>query len=162
MVVIDEDLPVLDTTLLCLTVRSDPAWQRLPLVLVTGRPPHTHRELYRIGADDVITRELVGEELAVRVNNRLARATPVRPAGDTDPGTGLVSWTRFEWDLRRMLGLARRDGDVIAVAGVAGDDAAGLGQPPGAPAGAGAAGAPGRPRPRALPVSGRAGGPAGP
>jgi hypothetical protein len=41
-------------------------------VLVTGRPAHTHRELYRIGADDVVTRELVGEELAVRANNRLA------------------------------------------------------------------------------------------
>jgi len=141
MVVLDEDLPVLDTTLLCLTVRSDPAWQRLPLVLVTGRPPHTHRELYRIGADDVITRELVGEELAVRVNNRLARATPVRPAGDTDPGTGLVSWTRFEWDLRRMLGLARRYGHVIAVAVFAVDDVADLEQRHGSQAGAAASGA---------------------
>src|SRR2546423_2370437 len=157
MVVIDEDLPVLDTTLLCLTVRSDPAWQRLPLVLVTGRPPHTHRELYRIGADDVITRELVGEELAVRVNNRLARATPVRPAGDADPGTGLVSWSRFEWDLRRMLGVARRYGHLIAVAAFAVDDLAGLEQRHGAPAGTAAGGALGRLLQRPLPAQDHAG-----
>jgi DNA-binding response OmpR family regulator len=144
MVVLDEDLPVLDTTLLCLTLRSDPAWQRLPLVLVTSRPLHTQPDLYRMGADDVIARETVGAELAVRVTNRLARSAPVRPAGDADPGTGLVSWSRFEWDLRRMLGVARRYGHLIAVAAFAVDDLAGLEQRHGTPAGTAAVGALGR------------------
>jgi CheY-like chemotaxis protein len=86
----------------------------------------------------------VGEELAIRVTNRMAREAPVRPAGDADATTGLVNWSRFEWDVRRMLGLARRYGHSIAVAVFAVDDVAGLEQRHGPQAAAAAFGALGR------------------
>jgi DNA-binding response OmpR family regulator len=116
LVVLDEDLPALVCEQVCHMVRADPTWRRLPIVVVTGRPAVEHRELYRIGADDVVSRAAAGDDLGVRVSNRLGRTGQVLPAGDADPGTGLVGWPRFEWDMRRLLGLARRYGQPVAVA----------------------------------------------
>ena len=59
---------------LCRTVRSDPGWHHLPILFLTvDRDPQIRDLIFTSGADDLIYKPFVAEELAHRIINRLNR-----------------------------------------------------------------------------------------
>jgi PleD family two-component response regulator len=67
-------MPAIDGFELCQVLRSDPQWQKLPVLFVSAlSDPNTQNQAFRVGADDYICKPLIGEDLASRIFNRLQR-----------------------------------------------------------------------------------------
>lgn len=78
LLVLDVDMPQLNGIELCRVVRADPRWARLPVVFLTARADRdTLMRVFAAGADDYLTKPIVGPELSVRIRARLERARVV-------------------------------------------------------------------------------------
>ena len=59
--------------------------------MLTGvRGPEMVHQVFAAGADDFVSKPIVGEELLIRVRNRLERVRLYRELAETDPLTGLA------------------------------------------------------------------------
>jgi DNA-binding response OmpR family regulator len=75
LLILDVDMPQLNGIELCRVVRADPRWARLPVVFLTARADRdTLMRVFAAGADDYLTKPIVGPELSVRIRARLERA----------------------------------------------------------------------------------------
>lgn len=75
LLVLDIEMPEISGIELCRTIRSDRRWQHLPVLFLTvHQDAETQRQAFAIGADDYISKPVVGTELASRILNRLARS----------------------------------------------------------------------------------------
>jgi diguanylate cyclase (GGDEF)-like protein len=90
LLVLDVDMPHLSGIELCRVVRNDPRWAALPVVFLTAHndADMIHR-MFGAGADDYVTKPIVGPELVTRIRNRLDRTQLHRTMAETDPLTGL-------------------------------------------------------------------------
>ncbi|QIB45975.1 glycosyltransferase [Streptomyces aureoverticillatus] len=104
-------------------VRSEPAGQALPLVMVTAaaREPAAVADLLRRGADDCLPSGCAPVELSARIAAKLHRVPVPVDQLLRDPRTGLYSGPHFMDELDRELRRppAARRGGVLAVVGVA-------------------------------------------
>ncbi|GHC41363.1 hypothetical protein GCM10010349_01460 [Streptomyces flavofungini] len=104
-------------------VRSQPAGQVLPLVLVgaAAREPAAVADLLRRGADDCLPSGCAPVELSARIAAKLHRVPVPVEQLLRDPRTGLYSGPHFMDELDRELRrpAAARRGGVLAVVGVA-------------------------------------------
>jgi DNA-binding response OmpR family regulator/HPt (histidine-containing phosphotransfer) domain-containing protein len=74
ILILDIQMPLISGCELCQILRSDPHWQHLPIILLTGiNNPETERQAFRSGADDYLHKPINTEELAQRIRHRLAR-----------------------------------------------------------------------------------------
>jgi DNA-binding response OmpR family regulator len=74
IVIIDIQMPEINGLELCQILRSDPYWQYLPVILLSGiNNEETQNQAFRFGADDYLCKPVKIEELAQRIRNRLAR-----------------------------------------------------------------------------------------
>jgi DNA-binding response OmpR family regulator len=72
--VLDLKMPEINGLELCQILRSDPHWQRLPILFLSAATnPLSQQEAFRVGADDYLCKPIVGGELAQRIHHRLAR-----------------------------------------------------------------------------------------
>ena len=93
---------------LCRAIRSDPRWSGLPVVFLTSKKdPETIQQLFLAGADDYVSKPLVGDEMVTRVLNRLERTRLLRSSGETDALTGLSNRQQSTRSLGQLLGLAQ-------------------------------------------------------
>jgi diguanylate cyclase (GGDEF)-like protein len=116
LVVCDVDMPGLDGIDLCRTIRADARWQSLPLLFLTGHgDAKTVSRLFAAGADDYVSKPVLGPELLARVRNRLERLVLQRELDDVDRLTGLLRRDAARPELEALLKLGRRLGQPVAI-----------------------------------------------
>ena len=76
LVVLDVVMPHVGGIELCQVLRSDPNWNRLPVLFLTAQADaEIRKRVFAIGADDYVSKPVVADELANRILNRLSRKT---------------------------------------------------------------------------------------
>lgn len=74
VLVLDINLPEINGFELCQMLRSDPDWQRLPVLFLSAlTDASSQQQAFTVGADDFLCKPLMGGELATRILNRLQR-----------------------------------------------------------------------------------------
>ena len=72
--VLDIQMPKINGLELCQILRSDPQWQRLPILFLSAsKDSISQQEAFKVGADDYLCKPIMGGELAQRIRHRLAR-----------------------------------------------------------------------------------------
>jgi DNA-binding response OmpR family regulator/HPt (histidine-containing phosphotransfer) domain-containing protein len=79
LLILDIEMPDFSGIDLCQVVRNDPDWSELPVLFLSA---HTDSEmvhrLFAVGADDYVSKPILGPELVARVVNRLERTQILR------------------------------------------------------------------------------------
>lgn len=74
VLVLDVNMPEINGFELCQILRSDPQWQRLPVLFLSVLTDSaSQQQAFSVGADDYLCKPLMGGELANRILNRLER-----------------------------------------------------------------------------------------
>jgi len=109
LLILDVEMPYLGGIELCRVVRNDIRWGGLPILFLTA---HTEfsvvNQVFAAGADDFVSKPIVGPELVARIITRLERLRPMRRIAETDPLTGVANRQKSTRDLEDLLSLANR------------------------------------------------------
>ncbi|MBI4783658.1 MAG: response regulator [Oscillatoriophycideae cyanobacterium NC_groundwater_1537_Pr4_S-0.65um_50_18] len=74
LLVLDVDMPHINGFELCQILRSDPDWQRLPVLFLSVlTDAASQSQAFKVGADDYLCKPIMGIELANRILRRLQR-----------------------------------------------------------------------------------------
>ncbi len=113
---LDLRMPGLDGLDVCRILRTNPRWQDLPILIVTGAEDRELRmQALRAGCDDYIIKSEDEEEFAVRVESHVNRRRLLRARVERDALTGLWLRRAFVERLRSRLSEAQRHGGTIAI-----------------------------------------------
>ncbi len=108
LVLLDVKMPQISGIELCQIVRNDAQWSQLPIIaLTTLTDAATINQVFAAGADDFVSKPIVGPELIARIMQRLERIQLLRSLAETDPLTRLANRHKSTQDLNRYLLLAQ-------------------------------------------------------
>jgi CheY-like chemotaxis protein len=83
LVVLDLEMPIVNGLELCQVVRQDVNWGDLPILVMTAHTdPESLQQAFAAGADDFITKPVLGPELVTRVLSRINRDRPFLKHGN--------------------------------------------------------------------------------
>lgn len=117
VVVLDVDMPGVNGLELCRVLRNDPRWRSVPVLFLTARSdPDTVAGVFAAGADDYVSKPILGPELVHRIANRLERVRLMRHLADTDALTGVANRRRATEQLDQLLRIAARQARAVSVA----------------------------------------------
>jgi diguanylate cyclase (GGDEF)-like protein len=123
LLLLDLDMPGFDGIDLCRAVRADGHFGRLPIMFLTSySDPGRVQEIFEAGADDYVSKPIVGQELLTRVRNRLERVRGHRELSEKDDLTGTASRRKSAGTLEALLALADGRGQPVALALIDLDD----------------------------------------
>jgi diguanylate cyclase (GGDEF)-like protein len=89
----------------------------MPVVFLTGHSDaETVQRIFTAGADDFVSKPIVGPELVTRIRNRLERSQLLRSLSESDPLTGISNRRRALELIERLLALARRHAQPLCIA----------------------------------------------
>lgn len=109
LLIINHEMPDLKAIEFCQVVRNDIRWGGLPILLLTDRlDANTIHEAFAAGADDCVSKSMVGPELVTCILHRLKRIKLQRNLGEIDPLTRLYNRHRATEDLNKLLRLCLR------------------------------------------------------
>ncbi|XGV98243.1 MAG: response regulator [Leptolyngbya sp. BL-A-14] len=79
LLILDVEMPQVSGIELCQVVRNDAQWGNVPILFLTAHTDaETVNQVYSVGADDFVSKPIVGPELVTRIINRLERSRLVR------------------------------------------------------------------------------------
>ncbi len=74
LLIIDLEMPHINGIKLCEIVRNEPRWSRLPILFLTDHTDTSNvQQVYNAGADDCLSKSIVGPELVTHIFKRLER-----------------------------------------------------------------------------------------
>lgn len=110
LLILDVEMPAFNGIELCQAVRTDPQWQDLPIVFLTAhREADTIQQVFAAGADDYVTKPILGAELLTRITNRLERNQLLQTLSSRDSRTGLANQPQSSRELEHLLQQAAID-----------------------------------------------------
>lgn len=117
LVVLDVDMPGVSGIELCQVIRGDPRWSQVPVVFLTARTDtQSIQAVFAAGADDYVSKPLVGAELTARIANRIERSRLLRRMAEIDPLTGVANQRTSAEAIERLLAVAEPLGQPVALA----------------------------------------------
>jgi diguanylate cyclase (GGDEF)-like protein len=109
LLILDIEMPEINGIELCQVVRNDARWGGLPILFLTAHTDaDTVNQVFAVGADDFVSKPIVGPELVTRIVNRLERMRFLRNLAETDPLTRVATRQKSTQDLETLLRLAKR------------------------------------------------------
>ncbi|WP_416668048.1 response regulator [Egbenema bharatensis] len=92
LLILDIEMPHISGIELCQEVRNDPRWSELPVLFLTAHTDAaTTQQVFTAGADDYVSKPIVGPELVTRIFNRLERIHLLKSLAETDALTGVAN-----------------------------------------------------------------------
>ena len=116
-VLLDLEMPDVDGLVLCRTIRAEPKWHQLPiLVLATRTGASTVEAIFAAGADDYLVKPLDATELQARLTSHVERHRLLSTMVGADPLTGVSNRRLSEERLQQLLRLAGRRAEAMSLA----------------------------------------------
>lgn len=110
LLILDVNMPQISGIELCQSVRCNEEWQSLPILFLTvHREVDKIQQMFAAGADDYVTKPIVGPELLTRITQRLERIRLLQTLSRKDPITGLANQQQSYRELTALLQQADRD-----------------------------------------------------
>ncbi|MBD2483652.1 response regulator [Planktothrix sp. FACHB-1365] len=104
LLILDVEMSPVSGIELCQTVRADPHWQGLPIVFLTAHcDSKTIQQVFAAGADDYVSKPVMGPELLTRITNRLERTRLLQTLSTKDPITGLANYLQSSQELEQQI-----------------------------------------------------------
>ncbi|HAX75015.1 MAG TPA: transcriptional regulator [Cyanobacteria bacterium UBA11372] len=117
LLILDIKMPHINGIELCQVVRNDARWSGLPILFLTAyTDANTVNQVFAAGADDFVSKPIVGPELVTRIINRLERIKLLRSLAETDPLTRVANRYKSTTELNRFLSLAKRYNQPLSLA----------------------------------------------
>ncbi len=117
LLILDLDMPGLNGIDLCRAVRADSRFGQLPVVFLTARTDSASvQRIFEAGADDYVTKPMVGGELITRINNRLERVALLRQFAERDSLTGVPDRRTSTAILDDLMAMSDRFGQPLSLA----------------------------------------------
>ena len=117
LLILDVKMPAVSGVELCKIIRNNSRWGRLPIIFLTA---HTDAaivtQMFSVGADDFVSKPIVGPELVSRIINRLERIKLLQNAAETDYLTKLSNRNKSTQDLNKYLQLANQQEQPLCLA----------------------------------------------
>ncbi|PZD73687.1 Alkaline phosphatase synthesis transcriptional regulatory protein SphR [Acaryochloris thomasi RCC1774] len=116
LLVLDVEMPKMNGIDLCQKIRDDARWEQLPIIFLTA---HTEAEIvnrvYSVGADDFVSKPIMGPELIVRILNRLERTRLQRQLSKIEPLAEVLKHDERTHLLERLLDNAEQQHNEAAL-----------------------------------------------
>ncbi|MBO3458322.1 response regulator [Aetokthonos hydrillicola Thurmond2011] len=117
LLILDIKMPHVSGVELCQVVRNDPRWSGLPILFLTAHTDAaTLNQVFAVGADDFVSKPIIGPELVTRIINRLERIKLLRNLAEVDPLTTVFNRRRATEDLNKFLHLSQRYNQPLCLA----------------------------------------------
>lgn len=109
LLILDLEMPQFSGIDLCRVVRNDSQWSELPVLFLSAySDPETVNRVFTAGADDYVSKPVVGPELIARILKRLERTHSLLRLAETDILTDIANRRKSISELTRLLHLAKR------------------------------------------------------
>jgi diguanylate cyclase (GGDEF)-like protein len=117
LLILDIKMPQVSGVELCQVVRNDCRWGGLAILFLTAyTDADTVNQVFSVGADDFVSKPIVGPELVTRIINRLERIKLVRSLAETDPLTRVSNRRKSTQDLDKFLSKAQHHAQPLCFA----------------------------------------------
>jgi diguanylate cyclase (GGDEF)-like protein len=116
LLILDIKMPDINGIELCQVVRNDARWGGLPIMILTAYlDAETINQVFAVGADDFVSKPIIGPELIARIINRLERIKLLRSLAETDPLTKVANRHKSTQDLDNFLHLAKQNQEPVCI-----------------------------------------------
>ncbi|MUL36096.1 response regulator [Gloeocapsopsis dulcis] len=117
LLILDIKMPHISGIELCQVVRNDPLWGSLPIVFLTAyKDTDAVNQVFGAGADDFVSKPIVGPELVTRIVNRWERIKLLRNLAETDPLTGVSNRQKAIQEFETLLKQGKADDQFLSLA----------------------------------------------
>lgn len=117
LMILDIEIPDFNGLELCQVIRNDPALHQFPILFLSAHTgPDIVRRVFEAGADDYLSKPIIGPELVARILNRLERVRLLRTLAEVDNLTGLSQRHQSVKEFNRLLKLANRQQTTLCFA----------------------------------------------
>jgi diguanylate cyclase (GGDEF)-like protein len=117
LLILDIKMPQISGVELCRVVRNDPRWSELPILFLTAYiDAATVNQVFAAGADDFISKPIVGPELVTRIMNRLERTKLLKNLAELDPLTKVLNRQKSRQALDELLHRAEQHQQPLSLA----------------------------------------------